>query len=60
MNRLPLQRWTHDGKTYSVALVVEGKLVVGMTPVKIVVPKGCKSCNKANAYPANNAGVSSK
>ena len=44
MNRLPPQRWTHEGQTYSVALYVDGKEVVGMTPVKVVTDKGCKSC----------------
>ena len=46
MTRLPTQRWTHDGKTYSVALLVEGNKVTGITPVKLVVPKGCHTCNK--------------
>ena len=46
MTRLPTQRWTHDGRTYSVALVVEGNKVTGVTPVKVVVPKGCKECNQ--------------
>jgi len=45
MTRLPTQRWTVDDKTYSVALVVEGAEVVGITPVKMVVPKGCHDCN---------------
>ena len=48
--RLPTQRWTHEGQTYSVALYVDGKKVVGMTPVKLLVPKGCCSCKeKVNA-----------
>ena len=46
MTRLPTQRWTHDGRTYSVALIVEGNKVTGITPVKILVLKGCKDCNK--------------
>ena len=46
MHKLPPQRWTHDGRTYSVALVVEGNKVTGVTPVKVVVPKGCKDCNQ--------------
>ena len=46
MQRLPTQRWTHDGRTYSVALIVEGSKVTGITPVKVVVSKGCKDCNK--------------
>ena len=45
MHRLPTQRWTHDGRTYSVALIVEDNKVTGITPVKIVVHKGCKNCN---------------
>ena len=45
-HRLPSQRWIHDGKTYSVALFVEGGKVTAMTPVKIVVPKGCQDCNR--------------
>ncbi len=43
--RLPTQRWKHDGKTYSVAFYVRGRVVVGMTPVKVVVPKGRRRCN---------------
>ena len=50
--RLPTQRWIHDGKTYSVALFVEGNKVTGMTPVKLVVPKGCHTCNKPEAVHA--------
>ena len=45
-HRLPTQRCTHDGHTYSVALIVEGCKVTGITPVKIVIPKGCHDCNK--------------
>ena len=44
MKRLPSQRWQYLNRTYSVALYVEGNKVVGMTPVKVVVPKGCKTC----------------
>ena len=36
----------HEGKTYSVALFVDGNKVTAMTSVKLVVPKGCNSCNK--------------
>ena len=51
--RLPNQRWTHDGKTYTVALFVDGPRVISMTPVKLVVPKGCRDCHKEQG--ANNA-----
>ena len=44
--RLPTQRWMYDGHTYSVALIVEGNKVSGITPVKVVVAKGCKTCNE--------------
>lgn len=43
--RLPNQRWTANGKTYSVALFVDGPKVTAMTTVKLVVPKGCHNCN---------------
>lgn len=33
MQRLPPQRWTADGQSFSVSLYVEDGTVVGMTPV---------------------------
>ncbi len=49
MIKLPPITWTHNGRSLSVSLFVEGDVVVGMTPVdgaapasRIVVPNGAE------------------
>ena len=35
MKKLPSQQWQHNGRTFTVSLIVEGSTVVRMTPVTV-------------------------